>query len=759
LKTVRLLTKVCFYIVFLLLILNSVLFCAENNRIYKVNIIGNERIEKDAIYPFISTKPGDSFNDANIKKDIEAIYRMGFFENVLVNYNKTDKGVEITFIVFEKPYVKMVYFKGIKKLKKADVTKDLKTKSFTILNEDNIKQDADKIRDNYQEKGYYGVKVTYQITKPVNHKVTVTFNIIEGKKSKIDNVKFIGNKHISSRTIRKSIYTREYSWWLSWMTGTGYLKKSELDKDVKRIENLYHTNGYVRVKVFEPVVKLKDNGKYLDVIFKIEEGKVYKFGKIDVVDKELSEKKYKWLLKHLRCKKGKHFNNMSIHKDINSLTDYYADMGYAFADISPKSLIFDDNLTVNVTFFVDRGNLFKFRDISIEGNTYTRDKVIRRELRFYEQDNYTSSGLKRSRGNLKRTGYFSEVDITTKKVSDNEIDAKVSVKETPTGSLSFGGGYSSSESFILTGQISQNNLFGKGYKLKLDAALSGITQRYNISFTDPAILDTDLSFGVSFFNIDYEYDNYDTLKKGFGLTLGKRVTDFVRWDANYYYETVKVYNVDDDAADYIKDEEGKTSISSLGFSISKDTRDDYYYPMEGVKQRIYAEINGSFLGGDEDFYKIIAQSVWFVPLSRKNKVVFDFRAKIGYIGEIGGSTIPAWERFYVGGIDSIRGFKHGEAGPRDESNDVKGGTKEIVTNTEINFPIVRDIGVNGVVFFDMGRAFDKDESISLDLRKSVGVGLRWRSPFGLIRIEWGYNLSPKYDEKSSVWGFSMGTMF
>ncbi len=755
----KLLIKNFLYTLLFLLIVNSVLVAKENEKVYKVNIIGNERIEKDAIYPFISTKPGDYFNEQNIKKDIAAIYRMGFFENVLVNYNKTKKGIEITFIVFEKPYIKMVYFKGIKKLKKAEAIKDVKTKSFTILNEDNIKEDAEKIQDNYQEKGYYGVKVSYVISKPVNHKVTVTFNIVEGKKSKIDNVIFIGNKNISSGKIQKAIYTKPYKWWLSWMTGTGYLKKSELDKDVKRIENLYHTNGYVRVKVFDPVIKLKDRGKYLDVSFRIEEGKVYKFGKIDVVDKELTDKQHNWIIKHLRCKRGDNFNNLYIHKDINGLTDYYADKGYAFADISPKSLIFDDNLTVDVTFFVDRGNLFKFRNIYIEGNTYTRDKVIRRELRFYEQDNYTASGLKRSRGNLKRTGYFSEVDITTKKVSDNEIDAKVSVKETPTGTLSFGGGYSSSESFILTGQISQNNLFGKGYKLKFDAGLSGVSQRYNINFTDPAILDTDLSFGVSFFNVDYEYDNYDTLKKGFGLTLGKRVTDFVRWDANYYYEKVKVYNVDDNAAQYIKDEEGKTSISSLGFSVSKDTRDDFYYPTRGVKQRIYAELNGSFLGGDEDFYKVIAQSVWFYPLSRKNKLVFDFRIKMGYIGEIGGSTIPAWERFYVGGLDSVRGFKNGEAGPRDESNDVKGGTKEIITNTEINFPIVRDIGVNGVIFFDAGRAFDKDESVSLDLRKSVGFGLRWRSPFGLIRIEWGYNLSPKYDEKKSVWGFSMGTMF
>ena len=532
-----------------------------------------------------------------------------------------------------------------------------------------------------------------------------------------------------------------------------------MEKDVKRIENLYHSNGYVRVKVFDPVVKAKDKGKYLDVTFKIEEGKRYKFAKVNLIDKQAKPQKIKKILEEIKCQPGDYFSNLYIHDDISKITDIYADMGYAFADVSPNTLIHDDNLTVDVAFIVDRGNLFKFREISIEGNTITRDKVIRRELRVYEQEKYTATGLKRSRGNLKRTGYFSEVDIQTKKVSNNEIDVKVKVKETPTGTLSFGGGYSSAETFILTGQISQNNLFGKGYKLKLDAALSGRSQRYNINFTDPAILDTNVSFGVSFYDIDYEYDNYNTLKKGFGVTIGRRISDFTRWDASYFYESVKVYDVDHDAASYIQDEKGTTKIGAVNFSLTKDTRNDFYYPTKGVKQKLYTELSSSAFGSDEDYYKFIAESIWFHQLKKRSKFIFAFRFKLGYIGSIGNSDIPAWERFYVGGIDSIRGFKYGEAGPRDESGDVKGGTKEIITNSEIRFPLVEEIGVNGLTFFDFGRAFDKDESISLNLRKSVGIGLSWRSPMGLIRIVWGYNLSPKYDEKKSVWGFSMGTMF
>ncbi len=747
-----------FIIICLFLVFVTNLF-ASNNRIFRINILGNEKIEKDAIMPFISSKVGDVFSPDKVKEDVKSIYRMGYFENVMVNYNKLKQGIELTFIVVEKPYIKAVRFKGIKKLKKSEVTKELETKPFTIINEDKIKKDVEKITDVYQEKGFYGVKVKYKISKPVNHKVVVTFIIKEGIKSKIDHVYIKGNKFLSARRIRKAIYTKPYNFFLSWITGTGYLKKSELKKDVKRIENLYHTQGFVRVKVFEPVVKVKDNGKYLDVTFTLEEGKRYKFDKVKITDPKATPKLIKKLLKSLKCQPGEYFNNLDIHDDIGKLTDKYADMGYAFADVSPRTLVDDKNLTVDINFIVDRGKLYKFREIFIEGNTITRDKVIRRELRVYEQAKYSATGLKRSRGNLKRTGYFSAVDIKTEKVGPHYIDVHVKVKETPTGSLSFGGGYSSSESFILTGQVSQNNLFGKGYKLRLDAALSGISQRYNISFTDPAILDTNVSFGFSLYELDYEYDNYDTLKKGFGISLGRRITDYTRWDASYYYEAVKVYNVADDAADYIKDEEGTTRVASISFSLSRDTRDDYYYPLTGVKQKIYTEISGSFLGGEEDYYKIIGESIWFHPINRRKKWVFDFRLKIGYIGKIGSKEIPAWERFYVGGLKTIRGFKYGKAGPRDESGDVKGGTKEIITNTEIRFPLIEEIGINGDIFFDAGRAFDDNEPFSLDLRRSVGFGLSWRSPFGLIRIEYGFNLSPKPDEKRSVWGFSMGTMF
>ncbi len=750
------LIKICI-IIFLFLVVNTLF--AENNRIFRINILGNEKIEKDAIMPFISSKVGDVFSPDKVKQDVKSIYRMGYFENVMVNYNKLKQGVELTFIVVEKPYIKLVKFVGIKKLKKSEVTKELETKPFTIINEDKIKKDVEKITDIYQEKGYYGVKVTYKISKPVNHKVVVTFYIHEGIKSKIDHVYIKGNKFLSARRIRKAIYTKPYSFLLSWITGTGYLKKSELEKDVKRIENLYHTYGFVRVKVFEPVVKVKDKGKYLDVTFTLEEGKRYKFDKVKITDPQATPKLIKKLLKTLKCKPNDYFNNLYIHDDIGKLTDEYADMGYAFADVSPKTLVDDKNLTVDLNFIIDRGRLYKFGEISIEGNTVTRDKVIRRELRVYEQEKYNATGLKRSRANLKRTGYFSEVDITTKKVNQDTIDVHVKVKETPTGTLSFGGGYSSSESFILTGQISQNNLFGKGYKLKLDAALSGISQRYNINFTDPAILDTNVSFGFSLYELDYEYDNYDTLKKGFGISLGRRISDFTRWDASYYYESVKVYNVDEDAADYIKDEEGKTRVASVSFSLSKDTRDDYFYPLTGVKQKIYTEISTQFLGGDEDYYKIIGESIWFHPINRRKKWVFDFRIRLGYIGKLGSKEIPAWERFYVGGLKTLRGFKYGKAGPRDESGDVKGGVKEIITNTEIRFPLIEEIGINGDIFFDAGRAFDDNEPISLNLRKSVGFGLSWRSPFGLIRIEYGINLSPKSDEKAGVWGFSMGTMF
>ncbi len=748
------------YISCLIVAFYSSILNAESIKIFKINILGNEKIEKDAIFPYISVKVGDIFKQDKVKDDVKSIFKMGYFENVLVNYNKIEgKGVEVSYIVVEKPYIKSVNFKGFKELKKVDVTKELLTKPFTIINIDNIKKDVQKITDLYQEKGYYQVKVSYKVSDPVEHQVVVTFDIVEGMKSKIDHVYFVGNKNLSKRILQKSIFTRPYNLLLSWIMGTGYLKKSELEKDSKRLESAYSSYGYVRAKVFDPEIKVTHQGKYIDVTFKIEEGKCYKFGKIDIVDPEDNGSDIREVSKKISCKYNDIFDNRKINNDIKLITDFYSDKGYAFADVAPKTSIFDDNLTANITFIVERGDLFEFREIKIKGNSITRDKVIRRELRVYEQEKYTGTGLKRSRANLKRTGYFSEADIKTEKVGDNKIDVIVDVKETPTGSVSFGGGFSSAESFILTGQTSQANLFGKGYKLKLNAALSGISQRYDISFTDPAILDTDTSLQVSLYNIDYKYDNYDTLKKGFGLSFGEAVSDFVRWDMGYFYETVKVYNLGDNVAQYIKNEKGTTSIGATTFSVSRDTRDDFYYPTTGAKQKIYTEWSSSIFGSQADYYKVTGEGTWFTPVSKKNKLILAFRGKLGYMDNIGDDEIPAWERFYVGGISTIRGFKTGEAGPRDEVGDVKGGVAEVITNTELRFPIFEDIGLNGFTFFDCGRAYDDDEDIDFDLRKSVGLGLNWRSPLGLVTIVWGYNLSPKYDEKKSVFGFNMGTMF
>ncbi len=751
-------SKKSYKLILLLIFFSTVNLSSQSKYdvVYKVNILGNKRIEKDAIYPYISTKPGDIFDINKIREDVKNIYRMGYFENVLVNYHRLKKGVEITFIVVEKPYIGFINFKGIKKLKKSKITKELKVKPFTVLNEELLKKDIQKIVDIYQENGFYNVKVKYKISKPVHNRVTIDIIINEGIKSKVKKVKFVGNKHIKSSKIQKHIFTRPYNFLLSWVTGTGYLKKSELEKDVKRIENLYYTEGYVRAKVFDPVVKILKGGKYLTVTFKIEEGKRYKFSDIKIIDKNLDNATRKKLLQNLHCKKGDFFNNKKIHDDIQYLTDAYGDMGYAFADVNPITRINDDNLTVSVAFKVERGNLFKFREIHISGNTYTRDKVIRRNLRIYEQDKYTVTGLKRSRVLLKRTGYFSEVDITTKKVSNNEIDANVKVKEQQTGSFTIGGGYSSSNNFIFTGSLAKNNLFGKGYNANFYVNFSSSYSRYNISFEDPAFLDTKISSSYNLYSIDTEFDSYDTLSKGFSIGFGAPFNDFSGWKMQYYWEKVKVYNVSEDAAEYIKDEEGTRSSGGFVLSLSKNTTDDYYYPTKGVIQSFTLNVANSIFGGDENFYKLIGESRWFKRI--KNKIVFTFRLRLGYIDSFNGDEIPSWEKFYVGGVKTLRGFKFGKAGPRDEVGDVKGADKEIITNTEIRFPILEELGVRGVIFYDMGKGYDEGE-FDLDLRKSVGAGISWRSPFGPVVVYWGLNLSPKSDEKSSIFHFSMGKTF
>jgi len=729
----------------------------SNNTIQRIVVLGNRKVTRDTITGAMKSQEGSPYSPEVLDQDLVNLYKLGLFDNLLANLKRLNNGVEIGLIVVEKPTIAAIVIKGNKEIERKELLKEITLHTFNLMNEEKLQESVTKLKDFYREKGFYSVRIKTRTASAGRNRVKLVFIIDEGPKCYVKEIRFHGNENFSGWTLRRKIQTKTYNFFLTWITDAGLLKKDQLSNDVKILKSFYLSKGYVQVKISQPKITLSQDRKWIYLDFNISEGPVFAMGKIEIIDPESQPETLENLLKILKSQPGKTFSNLNLQSDIDTLSNYYADRGFAYVDIDPQTKVDPKKRTVSVSYHINRGTKFYFGRIAIHGNFKTRDKVIRRELRFAEGDLFSASALKRSRERINNTQYFSEADIQTAQKSEDTIDVNVKVVEGSTGTFSVGLGYSTVDSIIGVANISQSNWLGKGLNLDFNVEMSGSRQHYNIGLTDPWFLDMDMNAGFNIFNDDTQYDAYDTIQRGFRAHIGKPIDEYTSWSFGYSLEKVKIYNIDPTASDYIWDQRGTTTTSQIFFSITRDKRNNYLFPTRGYKIKGTGVIAGGPLGFDNDFYKVILEGHKFYPFFWNS--AWHFWSRFGYADGYNGDELPLYERFYVGGLKTVRGFDFGEAGPEDENGDVIGGTKELILSGELIFPLIKNMGIRGVVFYDAGRAWDDDENMSFNLRHSVGFGIRWKSPMGPLRIEWGFNLSPKDDEKSNVWDFSIGSFF
>jgi outer membrane protein insertion porin family len=438
----------------------------------------------------------------------------------------------------------------------------------------------------------------------------------------------------------------------------------------------------------------------------------------------------------------------------------YANEGYAYAEVTPRIERDEENLVVDITYTIDKGSLVYFEKIIIAGNDKTRDKVIRRELRVYEKELFSESRMKRSIQNLYRLDYFEDVKVDTPRGSaDDQMLLKIDVTEKATGSFQLGGGYSTSEGPFVRGSVSQRNLFGRGQVLSLEAELGGRTTRYSLSFTEPWLFDIPLSAGFDLYNWRYDYDDYIKKSVGGVVRFGYPVWRFTRAQVSYRYDSSDVSDIVADAADSIKELEGTNVTSSVTTALRYDSRDKIFNTTRGSKHRVSVEYAGNVLGGDIGFVKYLAETGWYFPIWWDH--VFFVHGEGGLVTENGEGLVPDYERFYLGGMNSIRGYDWRDIFAVDENGDKVGGDKFVQANIEYQVPLFKDAGIVGVVFFDIGNVYGQDEGVDLgDTRESAGLGIRWFSPVGPIRLEYGHRLDTLPGQESGgQWEFSMGSAF
>ncbi|MGD8449525.1 MAG: outer membrane protein assembly factor BamA, partial [Desulfobacterales bacterium] len=641
----------------------------KRKKVAKVLVDGNKRIEADAIKEVIKTKPGDVYITKSLSQDLKDVYAMGYFEDIRIEAEESPQGKVIIFRVKEKPSIRIIRFQGNKVYKDDEIKENLSIRTGSILNIFKVRSNIKRIEELYKEKNYHNVKVTYNISQLETNQADLEFVIQEGENILIRHIKFEGNNAYKDKKLKKMMETSEKGFF-SWMTSSGALNREDLEQDIAKLSAFYYNNGYIQARVGEPQIEFRKN--WIDITIKIDEGPRFKVNNVNVTgDLVLPEEELK---KTLKITKETYYNREIVRNDVLALTDLYSDEGYAYAEISPRIDKNFDELIVNIAYVVAKRNQVYFENIVIGGNKKTRDKVIRRELMVYEQELFKGKGLKRSIRNLYRLDYFEDIKVNTVKgSSDDKVILKIDVTEKPTGTFSFGAGYSTVENVFGMVSISQNNLFGRGQILELDAQLGGTTTLYRLNFTEPWLFDIPLSARLDVFDWETDYDSYDRDSQGAGVRFSYPVYKFLRASIGYSYEVSDIDNIEENASLSIKELEGENTTSSITTSLIYDSRNRRFNPTRGSRHIISVEYAG--LGGDVAFTKYLGETGWYIPVFWD--IVTFLHGEIGYVEENSGGILPDYERFYLGGLNSLRGYDWRDVFVLDENGDEIGGNKYV----------------------------------------------------------------------------------
>lgn len=742
---------------FVLLVLVPSVSAQEGESIQSVKVQGNKRIDESTILYYIKSKPGSVLSKKQIREDIKQIYSLGQFKDIRVETRETLKGLEVEFVVVEIPSIGNVEIIGNDKIDANDIREKIGLKRGATFNDHLVLESNEEILKLYHEKGYFFAKAKIETQSGQGNLVNVTIRVKEGEKVKIEKIRFSGNKAFPDKDLHAQMETRERTWY-SFVDDSGVYQKDILKLDMFRIEGFYHDNGYLRIKVLEPRIDINKKTREVHITIPVEEGPQFRVKALDLKsDDAVSSDE---IQKNIKTKVGDIYNVSQLRQDILTIADLYSQKGYAYADANPISKLNDEDRTVELSIEVDKGKKVYVGNIEILGNIKTRDNVIRREFRLKEGELFDGSKLKRSKQRLNNLNYFEDVKIDTHRGQDPElIDVLTTVTERPTGSFSVGAGFSSVENVIFNTSITQDNLFGNGHRLSLNAQLSSIRTDFSLSFTEPRLFDSEISLGVDLFNEDQDFLSFDSKSTGGGLRIGKNISEFDSVGLRYRYENVEVTGLDpDDETEFFKNETRVTS--RIAPTYIHDSRDNFLNPSKGWRHVVGFELAG--LGGAK-FTKSVYEVTYYRPLI--GKLVGAAHARVNYAEGYGGEELPGFERYFMGGPTSLRGFTIEDVGPKDKDGDPIGGSKSLLFNLELQYPFTKSF--RGFVFYDRGNVYGsgfntKNTSKDFDLgemRSSVGAGIRFISPFGPLGFAYGVKLDKETGEEAAEFHFSAGSAF
>ncbi|MDR1313410.1 MAG: outer membrane protein assembly factor BamA [Deltaproteobacteria bacterium] len=732
-------------------------------RVVSVTISGSQMLENQAILNSLRIRQGGTYNEAKAASDIRRLYSLGYFESVRVETSDVGGGKAVHFIVTERPQILVVEFQGNEKYDDEDLADVLGLRVMDVASDDRLLQAVANLQRFYTEKGYSQAKITYELEPAAEGKAKLIFKISEGGKIYIRDIDFVGNEFYSDWRLSRVIESNSKGI-ISFITGSGKLDREKLANDVQLLTVFYNNHGFLQARVGEPEITSGDDPDSYNVTFPIVEGRRFKVGEVtlagDLKEGDDPEK----LLKMLKTPGETWFSREVLMEDQNKLLAYYKDKGYFHAEAEPNFGQPTEDDVLDVQFAVAPKNLVYYDRITIVGNEKTRDKVIRRHLEIAEGDLTSQEKLQNSQSNLMRSSFFEDVVITPSPSSENQeelLNLRVEVKERPTGSFQIGAGYSNYSSIFGTVRLTQDNLFGYGRRIAMDANVGGSYNLFNLSFTDPWVGDIPLMMGFDIFKSYYEYDYYRKETMGFSLRAGYPVFERFYLSGSYTWEDVDITDVAISSSRYLRDMMGKSKNSVFSVSLRRDTRNHFFQPSDGSTMRFTAAMATGLLGGQTAYTRYELELAKWVPVPFWRGAALMGHMQLGVLHETKEDGLPVYEKYMLGGINSIRGYDWYEISPRDPiTNESIGGEKMGLINVEFSFPILRDSGLFGVFFYDMGNVWTDGQNWSMSgLKRSYGAGLRYLSPMGPLRIEYGRALDAYPGEPAGRWEFSMGAMF
>lgn len=736
---------------------------AEGFKVIAIDVQGTRRTSPESVRQAMSTRVGEELDLAKIRADVKAISAMGYFRDVAIDSEEAPGGIRLTVVLTEKPILGTVSIEGNKEVDQAALREALTVKERSLLQEDKIKESAGKLREVCQNQGYYDATVESVVTEEKDGSIRVTFRVTEGERLKIEKIEVSGNLYFPRKKILKAMETDEEGLF-SFISQSGVVKRDVLENDIRKIEAMYQNSGFLDSKVFDP--QFRKGRKGLVLAIRVFEGRQYRVGEVRFSGE--SGVPEAAMRRTVKLKSGALYNREVLVGDLLALTTLVNDQGYAQALVSPGVEKRKDYPVADVTYRIDRGEKFRFGKVEVSGNTKTYDHVIRRRLEVSDGLTYSATKLKESKENLTRTSYFKDVKVTTAPSErKGEMDVKVEIQEAPTGTFSGGMGYSTMDGIFGVVQLSENNLLGRGWRATLASQFGSRRTNYTLDFTAPYFMDTDYSLLLNLYKSKIEYTQFEKDSSGGKIGTGVNLSRFVHASVLLGVDDTQIKAKDDERpSEVIRDEieKGTQTTRSIFFNISRNTTNRFIDPSKGTVHTASIQYAGGPFGGDSQFLKYNLNAKSYFPVT--DHTVFSMNFVWGHaISTDGGwnqGEVPLYERYFLGGPYSVRGFKARSISPVDpKTGDDIGGNKYLIGNFEYQIPLAPEAGFKGVLFVDAGNTWDQGKwpFKSQGLWVGYGIGIRWYSPMGPMRFEYGWNLDRPPGDPAGVFEFTIGTAF